>query len=116
MFGQITIILCVIIVASSFPSLQKYISKYKPKVQVEGTRTIHIYPKNRIEAVLTFGASDEMLLVAEAAINDYYSGQLFMQGDETEKMGEVMENYFGKYWSVAIFDDPFGYSWTVIRR
>ncbi|KHJ99053.1 hypothetical protein OESDEN_00966 [Oesophagostomum dentatum] len=57
-----------------------------------------------------------MVLAAEAAINDYYSGVLFAQGEETQKMGETMEHYFGGFWSVGIFDDPYGYSWTIIRR
>ncbi|KAL6740477.1 hypothetical protein Aduo_013828 [Ancylostoma duodenale] len=97
-------------------------SKFPKKEEREGGLAqypyfrIHRYPKNIIEVTLTFGATDEMILAAETAINDYYSGELGAQGDETEKMGEVMENYFGGYWSVGIFDDPYGYSWTVIRR
>ncbi|ETN77799.1 hypothetical protein NECAME_10779 [Necator americanus] len=77
---------------------------------------IHRYPKNVIEVTLSFGATDEMILAAETAINDYYSGVLMTQGEETEEMGEVMERYFGGFWSVGIFDDPYGFSWTIIRR
>ncbi|RCN48853.1 hypothetical protein ANCCAN_05137 [Ancylostoma caninum] len=105
-----------VIPSDAIPKLEKYIRKYKPITSVEGTRTIHRYPKNIIEITLTFGATDEMILAAETAINDYYSGELGAQGDETEKMGEVMERYFGGFWSVGIFDDPYGYSWTIIRR
>ncbi|KAK6043841.1 hypothetical protein COOONC_18654 [Cooperia oncophora] len=81
--------------ATSLPSLETYLNKYRPKVVTEGTRTVeaslfrvHIYPKNRIETTLSFGASDDVIRAAETAINDFYSGELLAQGDETEKMGE----------------------------
>ncbi|VDO60669.1 unnamed protein product [Heligmosomoides polygyrus] len=85
----------------ALPSLQKYIHKYKPTTTIEGTRIIRKYPNNRIEVTMSFGATEDMILAGEAAINDVYTGDLFAQGDETERMGQIMEHYFGKYWSPA---------------
>lgn len=38
---------------------------------------------------MSFGATEDMILAGEAAINDVYTGDLFAQGDETERMGQV---------------------------
>ncbi|XGW30706.1 hypothetical protein V3C99_009696 [Haemonchus contortus] len=116
MILQSLVLLSLCLTAYPLPSLQAYIAKYRPEIVTEGTRTYHVYPKNRIEVTLSFGTNDKIIRVAETAINDYFSGDLYSQGDETERMGEVMEHYFGGLWSVAIFDDPYGFYWTIIRR
>ena len=47
------------------------------------------YPLHRMEVVLSFGVTAEMVRVAETAIEDHYSSIKSRMGEEVDEIGKV---------------------------
>uniref|UniRef100_A0A1I7XBF6 SERPIN domain-containing protein n=1 Tax=Heterorhabditis bacteriophora TaxID=37862 RepID=A0A1I7XBF6_HETBA len=88
---------CILAKESEHVSLELFLNKYKPETIMEGTRIlfrIRKFPNHLIEVALSFGVTNEMIQVAEAAIIENFTGSLKQQGEESRKIAEYTEAPF----------------------
>ncbi|CAJ0580476.1 unnamed protein product, partial [Mesorhabditis spiculigera] len=94
----------------------------EPRIEHDGMHELHYFysplmgRELKFEAVVSFGMDEAALITAEKAIVAHLTGHAMESGRDTNLIGDDLEAKFGGYWTVGIFEDPYGMAYTVARR
>uniref|UniRef100_A0A7E4UYE0 Inhibitor_I69 domain-containing protein n=1 Tax=Panagrellus redivivus TaxID=6233 RepID=A0A7E4UYE0_PANRE len=96
-------------------------NRYVPRVNSIGATQEHrtrftVDPSTKVDLLAEYGMTPGMRAKARAAILKHYTGIIVNSGEEANQIALEMENAFGGYWMVAIFDTDYDAAYTITRR
>nr|ACI49116.1 hypothetical protein Cbre_JD14.004 [Caenorhabditis brenneri] len=95
-------------------AVERYTSKFHPKVIKEGDHVSRKYPKNLMEVTMSFGMTEPTILFVEAVIEENFTGRF--DTDSLNKIQEMIQGYLGGYWGIQFYEDPYMFFSTSIKR
>ncbi|CAO4373907.1 unnamed protein product [Caenorhabditis nigoni] len=95
-------------------AVQKYTSKFHPKIIRDRDHVSRKYPKHLMEVTLSSGMNEETILFIEAVIEENFTGRF--DTDSLNKIQETVQGYLGGYWGIQYYEDPYMFASTSFRR